>query len=133
MPRKKVLPDYGLKAYDWREVFCEKRCRELAEHFGFRQGFDLYFELNEMALCLGRLIPPLKARDTPVRLDGVEGKTLNDQGAAIVTAMGAGQVTPDHVAKLLQAVAAQARVLEVAELQKRVEGLELTLKHRRQP
>ena len=76
-------------------------------------------------LCLERLIPPMKATDSPVKLDGVGG-TLSDQGAAIISAMGTGKITPDQAAKLLQTIAAQARVVEVDELEKRVSALEAT-------
>lgn len=52
--------------------------------------------------------------------------TLFERGQAVLDAMAAGTLTPDTAATIMQAVAAQAKAVEVAELEKRVAALEAT-------
>ncbi len=80
-------------------------------------------DTTSLRLCLERIVPSIKSQDEPVKLGELEG-TLPEQGAAIVAAMGAGQVSPSEAAVMLQALAAQARIVEVDDLEKRVTVLE---------
>ena len=82
-------------------------------------------------LLLDRAIPALKPMDTPVILP-MDG-TLAEAGAAILEAVGAGQITPDQAGKLLQGLGALARVEEVAELKDRMAALERVLQQREKP
>lgn len=84
---------------------------------------------NETALriCIDRILPTLKSEMLPVTLEGIDG-TLAEQGAGIVRAMAKGEITPDETATLLQALASQARIIEVDELQKRLTALEERVK-----
>jgi len=66
-----------------------------------------------------RLVPP----GMPVRIDGLHGG-LATQGAAVVKAMAAGEITPEQASTIMTAIAAQARVIEVDELERRVKSLE---------
>lgn len=76
-----------------------------------------------MRLCLERLIPPIKAKSEPTILEGLGG-SLTSQGQAIIAAMGKGEISPDQTASMLQALAAQARISEIDELEKRISRLE---------
>jgi len=78
-----------------------------------------------LRLCLERLVPALKTRDAPVDIGTLSGP-LTDQGRTILTALGEQRITPDEAASLMQAVAAQARIVEVDELERRVAALERT-------
>ncbi|MGE0278518.1 MAG: DUF5681 domain-containing protein [Nitrospiraceae bacterium] len=80
-------------------------------------------DMTAMRLCLERLIPPMKTRDAPITLEGLKG-SLVDQGKAVLAGVTAGTVSPDEASALLQAVAAQARIVEVDELERRVAALE---------
>ncbi len=80
-------------------------------------------DVTALRLCLERIVPSIKSQDEPVILGELEG-TLPEQGSAIVAAMGAGQVSPSEAAIMLQALAAQARIVEVDDLEKRVTTLE---------
>ncbi|WP_268921423.1 DUF5681 domain-containing protein [Methylotetracoccus oryzae] len=79
-------------------------------------------DVQALRWCLDRLVPPLKARTEPVTLD-LAG-SLAEQGNAILRAAGDGRITPDEAHTLLSALASQARIVEVTELQTRIEALE---------
>lgn len=82
-------------------------------------------DTTALRICLDRLMPPLRAREQTVEIAGLKG-SLTEQGEAVLKAMAAGEITPGESATLLQALAAQARVTEVDELEKRVAALEKT-------
>jgi hypothetical protein len=72
---------------------------------------------------LDKCLPNLRPVDSPVRLQGV-GDTITEQGAAILKAMAAGDITPGEATSLMQAISAQIRVVEADELEKRIKALE---------
>ena len=65
------------------------------------------------------MIPP----GFPVKVDGLEG-SLADQGRIVLKRLGAGEITPEHAATVISVVSAQARIIEVDELEKRIAALE---------
>jgi hypothetical protein len=80
-------------------------------------------DIAALRLCLERLIPPAKSRDAPVDVGPLSG-SLTDHGRTILTALSEQRITPDEASALMQAVAAQARIIEVDELEKRIAALE---------
>jgi Family of unknown function (DUF5681) len=72
--------------------------------------------------CLDRIVPPIKSKGDPVNLD-LEGSP-SEQGKAVLEAVGDGIITPDEGATIMQAIASQARIIEVDELEKRIAKLE---------
>jgi hypothetical protein len=80
-------------------------------------------DTTALRLCLDRLIPPAKPRDLPVKLSGL-GETLADQGRRILGAAADGDITPDEAGALMQAIAAQGRLVEIYELERRIAALE---------
>jgi hypothetical protein len=44
-----------------------------------------------LRICIDRLIPPIKAVEEPIELEGLDG-TLSEQGQAILRAMGEGKL-----------------------------------------
>jgi hypothetical protein len=80
-------------------------------------------DTTALRICIDRLIPPVKAKDTPVEIGSLEG-ALADQGRTVLGALSAGTITPDEANALMQAVAAQARIIETDELEKRIAALE---------
>lgn len=82
-----------------------------------------------LRLCLDRLVAPLKARDEPVRLRA--GDTLAEQGRTILKAMAEGVITPHEAVPMMQAIGAQARIVEVDTLAQRLEVLEEAILRRR--
>lgn len=77
---------------------------------------------NILFKMLDKCLPNLKPVDTPVQIQTGDG--ITDQGAAILKAMVAGDITPSEAGSLMQAVSAQIRVIESDELDKRIRALE---------
>jgi hypothetical protein len=73
-------------------------------------------------LLLERVIPPLKSIDSPAPL--TLPVDLAAQGRAVIEALGQGTLTPQQAATVMQSIAAQARVIEVDELEQRITALE---------
>jgi Family of unknown function (DUF5681) len=80
-------------------------------------------DTTALRLCMDRLLSPVRPRDEPVKLGKLAG-TLTEQGQGILRAMAAGMLTPGDAGKLLQALAAQAHIMEVDEIERRVAALE---------
>jgi hypothetical protein len=75
---------------------------------------------------LERILPPLKAVEVPAYFGSLTG-TLSEQGAQIMQAMAAGALAPGQAAQLLAALAAQAKIVEVDHLARRLAALETRL------
>ena len=69
-------------------------------------------------LLLDRTIPPLKQRDTPVKI-AITGQDIVKDGQAIIDALGNGQITPGEAGILFQALSSLARVKEIDALERR--------------
>jgi len=50
--------------------------------------------------------------------------TLSEQGGEIIKATRSGQIPPDMGSQLITALAAQAKIIEIDELTRRIEALE---------
>jgi hypothetical protein len=74
---------------------------------------------SEFYRITARLVPS----GDPVRLDGMDG-TLAAQSSAVVKAMATGTITPEQASTVMQVLSAQARVVEIDELERRVKTLE---------
>ena len=77
-----------------------------------------------MRLCLERLVPPLKSRDTAVIVPGF-GESLADDAKVVVKAIGEGALTPDEGAAVLGAMASQGRIQEIYDFEQRLRALEV--------
>lgn len=92
-----------------------------------RKAVELALEGNIQALklCLERLLPPKKERAVTVDLPSVMGvDALPQLTAALLAAVGSGELTAGEAAGLSSLVANHGRVLELAELEKRIAALE---------
>lgn len=76
-----------------------------------------------LRMCLDRLMPPVRARDLPVKMPALTG-TLTEQGRKVLNVMASGDLTPSEAASILQALASQGRLVEMDELEQRVRKLE---------
>lgn len=78
-----------------------------------------------MRLCLERLVPPVKTRDDPIDIPGLkDAATLKEKGDAIINALAEGYIGPSEAAALMQMLGAQARVIEVDDIEQRLAALE---------
>jgi hypothetical protein len=106
--------------------------RQLAEH-----GSELVEKAVELALagdttalkiCLDRISPALKPSAERIRVDVPTEGSLSDTARAFIHAAADGRLPGDLAAQLIVAVGATARVVEVDDLQRRLEALEATQK-----
>ena len=81
----------------------------------------MWAECNETEFY--KLLAKLLPKTEPVILNGLSG-TLTEKGEMIITAMGKGELSPPDTTSMLQALAAQARIIEIDELEQRVRKLE---------
>lgn len=82
-------------------------------------------ETTALRLCLERILPPLKGKDTAVSIPGIaNAQTLADKALAVMDAATNGVITPTEAATLMQSVTGLSRVIEINELQKRIAALE---------
>ena len=80
-------------------------------------------DTTALRICIDRLIPPAKPREEPVSLPLAEG-SLAEKGQAVLAALGEGAIAPDVATAILQGIAAQGRIIEVDEIEKRLTALE---------
>ena len=80
-------------------------------------------DTTALRICLERLIAPMKAIDAPLDIPTLQG-SIGEQGRAVIEALSCGYLTPDQAATLMQALSAQARIMEVDDLNCRVTALE---------
>jgi Family of unknown function (DUF5681) len=80
-------------------------------------------DMAALRLCLDRIIPAIRSKDLPVLITGLDG-SLTEQGKNIIESMGDGELSPSDASSMLSALAAQARVVEIDDLEKRVKELE---------
>jgi len=81
-------------------------------------------DTTALRLCLERLIPPFRSQEQSITLDNMNGG-LTAQGRQIILAMGNGELSPSDASSMLQALASQARLSEVDELERRISKLEV--------
>lgn len=93
---------------------------------------DLVAKLVELAkggdtaalrICIDRLIPAPKAKDDPITLTALDG-TPSECGDVVVSAVAAGEITPDQGAAVMSILANQVRLVEATELERRIAALE---------
>ncbi|RKD75785.1 DUF5681 domain-containing protein [Kushneria marisflavi] len=81
-------------------------------------------DMAAMKLCLDRILPPLKASAQTINVDLPNDGSLSDTARAFVDAAARGDIPGDLAAQLVQAIGQTARVIEVDDLQRRLEALE---------
>ena len=92
-----------------------------------RKVVELALEGNMTALrlCLERICPPRKERPLAVELPDIESAAeLPKLTSAILAAVGRGELEPGQAAALAALVAHHGKVLELAELERRISALE---------
>jgi dihydrodipicolinate synthase/N-acetylneuraminate lyase len=82
-------------------------------------------DIQAAKLILERTLPALKTAAETLTRPGAD--TPASQGRTVLGACAQGDISPDEAATLMQAISAQARVVEVEELTQRVQALEQAL------
>lgn len=81
-------------------------------------------DMQAAKIILERLCPPLKPSAIPVVISLPENPSIGDTARAIIAHAAEGQIAPDVAGQLVQAVAALARVVEIDEIDRRLNVLE---------
>jgi polyhydroxyalkanoate synthesis regulator phasin len=78
-----------------------------------------------LKLCFDRLCAPLRPTDRLIAIEGMANtKELSDKGELVLANVASGDITPSEAQSLMTAISSQARIIEVAELERRVSELE---------
>jgi hypothetical protein len=80
-------------------------------------------DMTAAKTILERVLPPLKAVEAPTLLE-FPTDTLSNQGQAILQAMASGALSPGQAVQLLGAMSAQAKIVEVDDMARRLTELE---------
>lgn len=88
-------------------------------------GLALKGDTTALKLCIDRLVPPCRERPLAVKLPIIlTADDLPKLTAALLKAVGKGELTPGEATALSSLVTAHARSLEIMELDKRLTALE---------
>jgi hypothetical protein len=80
-------------------------------------------DVSALRICIDRIIAPVKARDMPVHMEALTG-SLTEQAQKVTCALTGGTLTPDEASSVMQTLIAQARILEIDDLDRRLKALE---------
>ena len=80
-------------------------------------------DMRAMQLCADRLWPKLRLEALPINVKA-KSSDLSDQGRAIVDAALRGEITAEVLRDILTALYGQARLVELTELEERLQELE---------
>jgi len=81
-------------------------------------------DLRAAELVLARVVPVHRPAHAPVTFALDREAPLADQGRQVLAAIAAGEIPPDQGRSLLDALAALVRVVELDEIQRRLDTLE---------
>jgi hypothetical protein len=81
-------------------------------------------DTQALKICIDRGLPAKKVIDELVDLGKPLDGTAAEQGRLVLKAVGEGRITPDQAATLMSSIQAQARVVEIDELERRLKALE---------
>jgi hypothetical protein len=92
-----------------------------------RKAIELGLEGDTVALrlCLERLVPPRK--DSPITIDLPPITSASDvvgASAAVLTAVGAGEISPDEAGRVMALLTAHKNIVETGDLERRIAALE---------
>ena len=83
-------------------------------------------DMHACRLVLERLVPAVRPAHQPVSFDLDPVASLSDQARQILSAAAQGELPTDQAKALLDALAALVRVVELDEIQRRLDALEAT-------
>lgn len=92
-----------------------------------RKAVEMALEGDTVALrlCLERLVPPRK--DSPITIDLPPITSASDvvgASAAVLTAVGAGEISPDEAGRVMALLTAHKNIVETGDLERRIAALE---------
>ena len=90
-------------------------------------------DMQAAKALLDRVLPALKPESQAIHLpELVAAPTLADKAKAAIDAAGAGDIAPSAASDMVSAIAGAARVVEITELQQRLEAIERTIQPKKE-
>lgn len=86
-------------------------------------------DIGAARLLLERVIPPLKPVEAPQALQ-IDGDGLSGQAKSVVTLAASGEVSVTQATQLIAALGTLAKLIEVDELERRIQSLERSIETR---
>ena len=86
-------------------------------------GLALDGDVSAMRLCIDRITPPIKARDSTVNIKGFTGSPV-EKSNAITKAVANGEITPQEAQALISVVLSHTKIVESTSLEERLTALE---------
>lgn len=84
-------------------------------------------DTTALRICIDRIIPAAKAKDEPILLPAFTGDAAED-GKTVLKELAEGRLGPDDANAVMSALAAQVRIVEVVEIERRLAALEAAQK-----
>ena len=82
-------------------------------------------DLGALKLCLERIAPSLKPEGDVVKLEGLaDAKSFRDKSEVVLNTIARGEVSIDAGMSLMKVLSAQARIVEITDLENRLALLE---------
>ena len=95
-----------------------------------QKAVDLALSGNDsmIKLCLDKIIPSVKSIDSPVELFELTSQSsITEKANAILSATGAGQLSPTHAGQLLSGLSTLCKAMELDEINQRLTAIEQIL------
>ena len=110
-------------AVDKRELIRDLLVPHATELLAKAVAMALDGDAAMLRLCIDKLIGNAKPREPAINLSTFDG-SLSERGEHVLAAMAAGEISPSEGSTVLGAIAAQAKLVELDDLIKRIEALE---------
>lgn len=88
-------------------------------------------DMQATRILLDRVLPPLRAEESPVSVDLPAAGSLAEKAEAVLTAAALGEVGPGQAAQMISALGTTARIIEAEELEQRIAALEAAIGRKR--
>ena len=109
---------------DWTDINQQLYSALMLEKIGMGIGIGLIVMVAALNIIASLILLVMeKTRDSAIQLADFQG-SLSERGNVVLAAMAEGQITADETATVMQALSAQARVVQGDELERRVSALE---------
>lgn len=88
-------------------------------------------DMQATRILLDRVLPPLRAEESPVSVDLPVAGSLAEKAEAVLTAAASGEVGTSQAAQMISALGTTARIIEAEELEQRITALEAAIGRKR--
>lgn len=84
-------------------------------------------DMQATRILLDRLLPPLRAVESPVFIDLPKAGSLTAKAEAVLTAAASGEIGASQAAQMIASLGTTARIIEAEELEPRIAALEAAI------